>query len=505
MKKYIVILIILILILSACQTEKEVAEEKSTNQTTKTTTEVITETTEAKIETTTKELEEDNLSDIPLVTSDEIEVLRSLALTWMEHFFIGEYEIILSDYKMTAEVEAVLTLDVLEQLEAGLTTQYGEFKNIIGTRYIEDSGYQIIFVNIAYGYSDLSMYFSFDEDGLIAGVNVAGYDESDMVLYDGLLSANNIEESEPKWDQSILDLEKEVVFGSTEYPLNGSLLIPENNSLNTVVIIIHGSGPNNRDGSVGPNTPYKDLAVELAKQGIGSLRFDKRTFTYGQEIADDIEFTVYEESVEDAYLATQYVKETLGDDVKVVVLGHSLGGHLIPYIHDTIIEKGLDVDKYIVMAGNARNLLDILPEQIDYLIQLDGDVTEDELLYSEQINESILALENMDTLAEDIPVLNGFKAYWKSLIDYKPLEQVVNIKEPILIIQGSRDYQVVPSEYNLWMSVMADMDNAYFALIEGVNHLMMFGEGEPNNTEYMLSSYISEEVVEAIVAFIEVE
>ena len=79
--------------------------------------------------------------------------------------------------------------------------------------------------------------------------------------------------------------ETEVSFGVDPYILSGTLSMPVGEGPFPAAVIVHGSGPQNRDGLVGPLTPYRDLAQGLASHGIAVLRYDKRTFTYATQIS----------------------------------------------------------------------------------------------------------------------------------------------------------------------------------------------------------------------------
>lgn len=71
------------------------------------------------------------------------------------------------------------------------------------------------------------------------------------------------------------------------------------------MVLVAGSGPNDRDETIGPNKPFRDLAFGLALQGIASLRYDKRTLTYGRQLAT-APLTVDDEVTDDALAALEF-------------------------------------------------------------------------------------------------------------------------------------------------------------------------------------------------------
>ena len=98
--------------------------------------------------------------------------------------------------------------------------------------------------------------------------------------------------------------EKIILNEGAKYPLKGILTIPEGEGKFPAVVFVHGSGSSNMDEKVGKLTPFKDLAEALAKQGIASIRYDKRSFAHGfKMVRDKTPITVKEETIEDAVLA----------------------------------------------------------------------------------------------------------------------------------------------------------------------------------------------------------
>ena len=128
--------------------------------------------------------------------------------------------------------------------------------------------------------------------------------------------------------------EKIVVGAGSEYPLNGLMTLPSDLS-NPVpaVVMVHGSGASNMDEKVMKLTPFKDLAEGLARHGIASLRYDKRTFVHARRMIRNKHLTVKEETIEDALLAVQMLKrDPRIDHDRIYILGHSMGAMLAPRI-----------------------------------------------------------------------------------------------------------------------------------------------------------------------------
>ena len=166
---------------------------------------------------------------------------------------------------------------------------------------------------------------------------------------------------------------QEVEFGEDAYRVSGTVFYAEGTTSGPCVIIIGGSGPNDRFGSVGGNQPYFDLAAGLADKGITVLIYDKRTYAYQSELPSD-EITIYTEIVDDSAYAFDYMRSyATVDPEKIYYIGHSLGGYVLPMIDGAIEEKAAG---YIFMAAPSTPLEDLMLYQIKYLAELDGTVTE---------------------------------------------------------------------------------------------------------------------------------
>jgi hypothetical protein len=154
------------------------------------------------------------------------------------------------------------------------------------------------------------------------------------------------------------------------------------------------------------------------------------------------------------------------------------------------------------MAGNVSYLEDIMVEQIEYLANLDGNVTEEEEKYISETKTAVEKIKNLDELDPGEMILNAHKEYWQYFHDYNIEASVKSISVPTLVLQGERDYQVNMDEFNKWKGMTKDLGNFNFISYEKLNHLMMPGEGKPNSEEYMVKNKVSEDVIEDIYQFI---
>ncbi|NLM46836.1 MAG: alpha/beta hydrolase, partial [Firmicutes bacterium] len=267
------------------------------------------------------------------------------------------------------------------------------------------------------------------------------------------------------------------------------------------VILVHGSGPQDRDETIGPNKPFKDLALGLAGQGIAVLRYDKRTYVHGAKIASLPAFTVREESIDDALAAFSLLQaESKVRSDRIFLLGHSLGGTLAPRIG----AENQNLAGLIILAGAVRPLEELILEQSRYLAEADGKVTEAEATWLELLAQSIERIRDLK-LTADAPaadLLNIPASYWLDLRGYNPASLAKDLQLPMLILQGERDYQVTMADFALWQEYLAGRDNVTFKSYPGPNHLFMAGEGASLPAEYEEPKNVAAEVVNDIARWI---
>lgn len=269
------------------------------------------------------------------------------------------------------------------------------------------------------------------------------------------------------------------------------------------MVLVHGSGPLDRDATAFAYKPFRDLAWGLAEQGIAVIRYDKRTLVYGNEMAKHIaHLTVYEETVEDAILAAELVKaDPRIDSEHVYLAGHSLGGMLAPRID----AEGGDFTGLISLAGSPRPLWEIMYDQNLYLIEK-LIVTEEEqkkqLTTVEEEYQKARDLQQLTTEESKAVTVFGIDGYYlKEMADYDLQSSIGELDKPILILQGEDDFQVFyDKDYLYWQRLLKNHRDAMFISYPGLNHFFVAyeGAGEGTLTEYENPNHVDENVIQDI-------
>lgn len=276
---------------------------------------------------------------------------------------------------------------------------------------------------------------------------------------------------------SLTAQEEKAVLKTLTGDLEGSILLPAQKTPVPVVLIIAGSGPTDRNGNNDDmsNNSLKMMAEEFQKNGIASLRYDKRGIGQSSEVNKD-EMEMRPETF------AQDVKEwiaLLEKDKRfnsIVVAGHSEGA-LMGLLASVNNKK---VNAYISIAGAGRPIDEILKEQYSGV--------------PENIKVTIYGmldqLKKGDTL-ENVPLIfytlfrPTIQPYMRAWMKYNPQEEIKKLKIPILIMNGTTDLQVKVLDAEL---LAKSQPKAELRIIKNMNHVLKYCDTEDKELQKLIYS-----------------
>jgi len=301
--------------------------------------------------------------------------------------------------------------------------------------------------------------------------------------------------------------EKIIVGKDTKYPLKGMLTLPSGAERPVpAVVFVHGSGASNMDEKVGKLTPFKDLADGLAERGIASVRYDKRTFAHAFKLLREKDITVKTETIEDAILATEMLKnDPRIDGNNVFIIGHSMGAMLAPRIDD----EGGNYKGLIMMAGSPRKLEEIMIDQMEDLVRSSKGLVQK--IMKKQHAKFSSMFEGMYQLSDDEAKRKKMGGgatlyYFKEMGEHDAAAYLRETEKPMLFMQGEKDFQAtVERDFNAYKQLLSDRDNVEFRLYDNLNHAFVpsvHGNIMLAKQEYGVEQHIGEGVISDIADWI---
>jgi dienelactone hydrolase len=287
-------------------------------------------------------------------------------------------------------------------------------------------------------------------------------------------------------------------------PLSGTLTLPAGHGPFAAVVLISGSGPNDQDETLGPNKPFRDIALDLAARGIASLRYDKRTRDYPRSI-NPISATATQEYVPDALAAIHLLQHLPAVDTRrIFVLGHSQGGTYAPLI----AKRAPSLAGVILLAAGAEPAGATILRQLRYEATLPGTTGAKAKAQLPYLRRQVAEIDNPAKLAKDSPatVLYGgiHPGYYLSMFRYDEVVTARSIPQPLLLLQGDRDYQVtVEDDLDAWLKGLRGRKGVTVVRFAKANHLFLDGTGPPNPLESYKPGHLDPKLTATIAAWIE--
>lgn len=291
--------------------------------------------------------------------------------------------------------------------------------------------------------------------------------------------------------------EREVTVGAEGHPLGGTLAMPKGNGPFPVVVLVHGSGPQNREATVGPNHLFTDIARGLAAQGIAVLRYEKRTRARPQDFKDGI-ITIDGETTDDAVAAVKALATMPGIDAKrIFVFGHSLGAMMAP----RIAMRAGNVAGVIELSGPSRKLVDIIPYQQRYMAKLQGKSDDPQTLAAVAKAEADIAAIRGNA-KPDATALGMRVDYWRSVDAIDPVADNKALRVPVLLLHGDRDFQVPMEDWTTLQRAFGNNKRFAMKLYPSLNHMGIAGTGTPSVAEYAQPGHVDSGLIADVATWI---
>lgn len=304
--------------------------------------------------------------------------------------------------------------------------------------------------------------------------------------------------------------EESVSFTNAGYTFNGTLTLPENYTKDTpVVLMVTGSGQQNRDEELFEHKPFAVIADALARQGIASLRYDDRGWGDARSVKF-MNFTV-EDFCEDAAAALPLLRKRFS---KVGVLGHSEGGTIA-----LILAAEGKADFIVSLAGMAISGKETLVMQNRQAMSAIGLPKETVDTYCNSISKALdeiasgkkaseINIDGMPEALKPITIKSLQQAdtpYIRHFLNIDVSELLSKIKCPVLALNGTKDTQVDCTANTIQLERGLTNCKHTIKKVDGVNHLFQHCT-TGNVIEYQqIEETIAPEVLQTITGWINSE
>jgi dienelactone hydrolase len=383
----------------------------------------------------------------------------------------------------TKQLQQKITISILEQGWDAIIAVTGKPGKSISCTYARQNGLHVVTEKIRGTLYNINVTISYNTKGKAVGI-----------------WTNFIPKDPPKPQTTDKWEEFSITVGEKKLP--GMLTLPKGVQEPPVVIMIQGSGSSDMNMSVGttPNRPFEDIAHGLAEQGIATLRYNKRTYQYPAGGGDTIEYEI----LDDAAAATKMLcNDKRVDTNRIYLLGHSLGGMFAP----KITSDNPQIKGFISLAGSLRPLQDIMLDQNKAALDAEPSLTKqqkNDLLV--QIKNEIAKITSLDDGGTNF-IMGMPTNYWRSFNAIDNLVLAKNLNVPMLILQGSVDFQVYPDkDYTLWQTTLKDHTNVTYHLYDGLSHEFMPNQlsknGAPDISVYNAPNHVDPQVITDIAVWV---
>jgi uncharacterized protein len=418
---------------------------------------------------------------------------KEQALTVVERLTAGRFTDLIDFF--TPRLREVLSADEISGGWAVMRDMHGDVGSV-GSPTVSMAGNGAILVRVP---------LTCEHGGFVVAVSIDA--EEDRLAGLRMVSDHAAPATSPWVPASYVDpesfTERHVTIGAGPLQVSGSQTLPRRSTPARAVVLLGGSGPSDRDGTIRANKPLKDLAWGLGSLEIATLRYDKVTYAHAAKLVGNPNFTMIDEYVDHAVAAIELLQDNPSiDPAHIYLLGHSQGGTILPRIASSVAS----VAGMIILSGGAQPLHHAMVRQIRYLagLQPGADIENDPAVQAITRQANLIdspafsASTPTHELPYDVPA-----PYWLDARDYDPVTTAAGLNVPMLILQGGRDYQVtVADDLKRWQDGLAHRNDITFRIYPAANHLFFRGAGPSSPDDYVPPRHVERRVITDISTWI---
>ncbi len=282
-------------------------------------------------------------------------------------------------------------------------------------------------------------------------------------------------------------IQEEISFRTegVDYEFKGTLTYPSKEGKYPLMIMISGSGLQNRDEEIMQHRPFAVIADYMANNGIAVFRYDDRGFGTEDTALFNATTLDFANDVESALNALKNHPNIDAD--KIGLVGHSEGGLIAPIV----ASRNSEVDFLILLAGPGVNGMEVLVEQTKAILKVNG--------YSKkEIEEQLKALKNGELAGHSHP-------WMKCFLELEPSVYLEKVKQSVLVLNGTKDLQVLYKQ-NLPAieKALKKGGNKSYKIhkLKGLNHLFQECKTGSPNEYFQIEQTISPKVLKMMKDFV---
>lgn len=409
------------------------------------------------------------------------DTLEQRAREFLELADAGEFE---SAYELVSDGFAEqLSQNEISQFWAQEIAIYGDIEQFLSVEYRREREDGVVTVTVQADLTDRMVEFQY------------GFSNGEIVEW---LATPISEWTQPDYVDPAALSESEITLSAPgDCELGATLSVPTSGDSLPGVVLVHGSGDQDRDQTVGANKTFRELAQGLASQGIAVLRYDQRT------VACDVDRTAatLDDIVTDDAVAAVDRLRSVEQVSEVFVAGHSLGGRVAPRVAARADTAGL-----VMLAPLAEPVHEAIVRQTRHRLTLDGGLSERDEQTLAETKTLAERLRTLDIGAEETLKLGGGRGrpFWRTLQEYDHVGTAARLNVPTLLIQGGRDYLVTTEDdLPVWREAIGDEPQTEIVIFEELNHRFQPGEEPSRPQEWEKpENPVDKRVIDRIVEFL---